>query len=303
MLAQTPFRRTRWASLALAAAVTLGAAQARAADDVVAQYGAVKVTAEDVRLLLAALDPAVRDKLQHDPAALTALVRERLVQLVLLQEARDKKWDQRPEVAAAANQARDAAIVNLYLVSVAAPPAAYPSDAEIQAAYDANKPRFMVPRQFQLAQIFVAVPPGAPHATDEEARKKLVELRAQATKPHADFAALAKQNSQDRMTAEKGGDLGWVRDDALAPAIRTAVIGLQEGGVSEPVRMPEGWHLLKLTGTKPAGLAPLTEVRAILIEALRKQRLQQNAQAYTAAAMRSQPPQIDEIAIGKLTTH
>ena len=117
------------------------------------------------------------------------------------------------------------------------------------------------------------------------------------------FISPSVTKSFERKSSEKGGDLGWVRDDALAPAIRTAVTGLQEGGVSEPVRMPEGWHLLKLTGTKPAGLAPLTEVRSILIEALRKQRLQQNAQAYTAAAMRSQPPQIDEIAIGKLTTH
>jgi parvulin-like peptidyl-prolyl isomerase len=286
----------------LAVIIALGAPGSHAAGDVVAQHGTITLTTDDVRQMLAALDPLVRDKIQHDPAALTNFVRERLVQQILLQEARDKKWDQRPEIVAAANQARDAAIVTSYLLSVSAPDAGYPSDAEIQAAYDANKPRFLVPRQYQLAQIFIAVPAGSARAVDEEAKKKLLELRTQATKPRTDFAAVAKQNSQDRATVDKGGDLGWLREDKLAPEVRTAVAGLQEGGLSEPVRMPDGWHLLKLTGTKPASTAPLADVKATLAEALRKQRTQQNAQAYAAATLRVQPAQIDEITLGKLTT-
>jgi parvulin-like peptidyl-prolyl isomerase len=290
------------AGLALAVMIALAAAQVHAAGDVVAQHGSITLTTDDVRLMLAALDPAVREKVQHDPAALTNFVRERLVQLILLQEARDKKWDQRPEIAAAANQAHDTVIVNSYLLSVSTPDAAYPSEAEIQAAYDANKPRFLIPRQYQLAQIFMAVPAGSARTADEDAKKRLLDLRTQATRSHGDFAAMAKQNSQDRATVDKGGDLGWVREDELAPDVRTAVAGLQEGGVSEPVRMPDGWHLLKLIGTKPASTAALADVRANLAEALRKQRTQQNAQTYAAATLRAQPAQIDEITLGKLAT-
>jgi parvulin-like peptidyl-prolyl isomerase len=290
------------AGRALAVMIALGAAQAHAAGDVVAQHGAITLTTDDVRLMLAALDPAVREKIQHDPAALTGFVRERLVQLILLQEARDKKWDQKPEIVAAANQAHDAAIVSSYLLSVSAPEAGYPSDAEIQAAYDANKTRFLIPRQYQLAQIFIAVPAGSARTADEDAKKRLLDLRTQATKSRADFASMAKQNSQDRATVDKGGDLGWLREDELAPDVKTAVAGLQEGGVSDPIRMPDGWHLLKLVGTKPASTAPLADVKATLAEALRKQRTQQNAQAYAAATLRTQPAQIDEITLGKLAT-
>jgi parvulin-like peptidyl-prolyl isomerase len=46
------------------------------------------------------------------------------------------------------------------------------------------------------------------------------------------------------MSWPKGGDLGWLREDQLIPAVRTAAAGLQEGAVSEPVRAPDGWHVL-----------------------------------------------------------
>ncbi len=254
----------------------------------------------DVRQLLANADPAVRANVQHNPDALSALVRERLVQLILLQEARDKKWDQRPDIAAAANQARDAVIVNTYLASVSTVDPGYPSDADVQTAYDANKSRFILPRQYQLAQIFIAVPTGSAKTVEDQARKKLQDLRTQTARPRADFAGLARQNSQDRATADKGGELGWVQESQLTPEIRSVVAGMQEGAISDPVRMADGWHLLKLIGTRPASTAPLADVRANLVDALRKQRLQQNAQAYAAAALRAQPTQIDEIAVGKL---
>lgn len=287
--------------LAVAAALAIaGSPAARAAGDVVAQHGAITLSSDDVRQLLANIDPATRASVQRNPSELATLVRERLVQLILLQEARDKKWDQRPEVATAANQARDSVIVSTYLTSVSAPDPAYPSDAEIQTAYDANKSRFVLPRQYDLAQIFIAVPAGSAKAADDAAHKKLQDLRAQAIRPRVDFAGLARQNSQDHASADKGGDIGWARETELAPEVKTAVAGMQEGAVSDPVRMADGWHLLKLLGTRAATTAPLADVRASLVTALRNQRVQQNAQAYAAAALRAEPTQIDEIAVGKL---
>jgi parvulin-like peptidyl-prolyl isomerase len=283
------------ATLALA-----GSPIAHAAGDVIAQHGAITLSADDIRQLLASADPAVRANMQRNPDALTNLVRQRLVQLILLQEARDKKWDQRPEVIAAANQARDAVVISSYLSSVSAPAADYPTDADVQAAYDANKSRFILPRQYQLAQIFIAVPATAPKGADDTAHKKMLDLRTQAARPRADFAALARSNSQDHASADKGGVLGWLPETQLAPEIKSAVAGMQEDSVSDPIRMADGWHLLKLLGTRPASTAPLSDVKTSLVDALRKQRVQQNAEAYAAAALRAQPTQIDEIAVGKL---
>ncbi len=290
----------RRALAVIAGLAMAGLPAARAAGDVVAQYGSITLGSDDIRQLLANLDPAARTAVERNPGALTTLVRERLVQLALLQEARDKKWDQRPEVIAAANQAHDAVIASTYLASVSAADPAYPSDADIQTAYDANKTRFVVPRQYQLAQIFIAVPAGSAKAADDAARKKLLDLRTQASRPHADFAGLARQNSQDHASAANGGTIGWAAENALQPEIRSAVAGMQVDALSDPIRMADGWHLVKLLATRPASTAALADVKAVLVEALRKQRVQQNAQAYTAALLRAQPTQIDEIAVGKL---
>lgn len=78
---------------------------------------------------------------------------------LVLQEALAKKWEQQPAVAAQLQQVRDNAIAELYLQSVAPrPPADYPSEADIQKTYDDNRNAFIAPREFELAQIFVAAP-------------------------------------------------------------------------------------------------------------------------------------------------
>ncbi len=289
------------AATLLAAALLLGAQgpTPNGSDPVVAQSGDVTVTASAMRRLVDAAEPDARAQLLRDPATLAQLARRAVLQKILLDAARAKKFDQDPDVAARADEARDSVIANAYVASLTQPPPDYPSDAEVQAAYEANKARLVVPRQYHLAQIFAAVPPNAPASADDDARKKLAALRTQLLKPKADFADAARKNSDDRAGAEKGGELGWLREDALLPPVKDAVAGLQEGAISEPVRAPDGWHLLRLLGTRPAAPATLPEVRDQLVRALRAQRLQQNERAYVDDLLRRQPILIDEIQLPK----
>jgi peptidylprolyl isomerase len=171
----------------------------------------------------------------------------------------------------------------------------FPTEAEIAAAYQANKARFAVPKQYHVAQIAILVPPGSPKDVDEAARHKAHALRQEALKPKADFAALAKKESQDHNSAEHGGDMGWVREDALVQPVREAVASLPENAITEPVRSNEAWHLVKLLGTKPAGVLPLDQVRENLIQALRQNRTQQLARAYVEDMVRKEPIQLNEI--------
>lgn len=286
------------AALLLLAAPAL--AQTPAADPVVARRGDITLTASQVRDMVAVADPALRAQIAKDPSALVAYVRDRLLQLTVLAEAHDHQWDTRPEVVWRADRARDAAIADSYVASLAMPDPGYPSDAEVQAAYQANKARLMVPRQYHVAQIYVAVPAGAPAAADAAAQKKLADLRAQLARGHGDFASLARHVSEDHASTAAGGDLGWLREDQMLPAVRTAVAGLADGAITEPVRTADGWHLLRLIDTKPAGPATLADVRAALVRALRQQRAQQNAQAYVTGLLKQQPIQIDEIALSGL---
>jgi parvulin-like peptidyl-prolyl isomerase len=87
----------------------------------------------------------------------------------------------------------------------------------------------------------------------------------------------------------RGGDLGWVREDQLVPALRNASTTLSENAISEPVRSPEAWHIVKLLGTKPLSVLPLDQVREQLVQALRQTMAQQLARAYVDDMLRQEP--------------
>jgi peptidylprolyl isomerase len=263
--------------------------------DIVAERGDVKLTAADIRAMLDRLDPAQRSQAQATPAALAEFVRDRLLRQTLLADAHAANWDQNADVVARANDARDAVIVQTYLASRAPPDANYPSLADIAATYEANRERFTVPKQYHAAQIVILVPAGAAKDVDEAAHRRVRELRQQALDSKSDFADLANRNSQDRATVGRGGDLGWVREDQLVPALRDVVTTLSENAISEPVRSPEAWHIVKLLGTKPASVLPLDQVRDTLVQALRQTMAQQLARAYVDEMLRKEPIKLNEI--------
>ena len=78
----------------------------------------------------------------------------------------------------------------------------------------------------------------------EEAQKLAEKLRAEATAPKADFAALAKKKSEDS-SAERGGDLGDVGRGLFAPAYEAAAFALGPGEVSAVVETDFGFHVIQ----------------------------------------------------------
>jgi peptidylprolyl isomerase len=295
---------TRYCGL-IVTVLLLAAAGEPPASEIVAQRGSQKLTVADIRQMISSADPAVRARLEASPAALASFVRDKMIDQALLAEARAKGWDQKPDVVQRANEARDAVIEQTYAASLVPADPTFPSDADITAAYEANKTRFMLPRQYHLAQIVVAVPANANHDVEEDARRKAVDIRAQAVKPKADFAELTKKQSQERASAEHGGDLGWVREDELLPALKEPLSGLSENSITDPIRLPDGFHIILLLGTRPAGPAALADVRAQLVQAMRQTRAQQAVRAYIDQMLRAEPVQLNEIDLARqvTTTH
>jgi parvulin-like peptidyl-prolyl isomerase len=270
------------------------------ASTIIAQRGNVVFTTGDLQNLLAAASPQAQAQLQHNPQALAEFVQEQMVQTILFNTAKAAKWNQRPDVIAQAQQAYDDVIASSYVAAQTTIDPNFPTQAQIQAAYDANKTQFVIPRQYHLAQIFIAVPTGASAATDNAAKQSITAITQQAAKPNADFGTLAAQDSQDTASASKGGDLGWVDEDQIVPAVRDAVAGLAPGAISDPVRAPDGWHLLKLIDTKAAGIAPLAQVQDAIVKALRQQQQQQNERAYIANLLKQQPIEMNQIALSQI---
>lgn len=268
-----------------------------AQDEAIARTGDVSVTRADMDALSRTLSPESRGRLASDTVARDQVVRTLLAQKVVLAEAKSSGWEKQPQVLEAIERARREIVLQSYLASVSAPAADYPPESEVQSAYERNRAALTVPRALRLAQIFIAVPPNGDGAAVDGARKKAADLARRAQARGADFETLAKTNSQDKASAERGGDLGFVPETMIQPSVLAAANELKRGEVSAPVRTPSGFHVLKLVDVREATVRPLDEVRPQIRTALREQRAQQNVQAYLARRVAPEATSIDEKAL------
>jgi parvulin-like peptidyl-prolyl isomerase len=289
--------------LLLCAAPRLHAADATASDDgatVVARVGDTQVTIAEIRSALANQSADVQSAAMRDPTVLSQVVRAILAQRLVLKEALSKKWDENPAVTAALDQLRDNAVAQTYLQSVSVPSKDYPSDAELRQAYDANKSKLLVPRQFDLAQIYVKNPKGADEDSAAKAQVKLESVRKALAKHGADFAAIATAESDDASTAAKGGELGWLTGNRIQPEIAAQLGKMTKGSVSQPIRLDDGWHILKVLDVKEPYTPALEEIRQQLAQSMRSQQARANSQQYVAQLLKDNPVQIDEISLSKV---
>jgi len=273
----------------------LASAKTSGGDDVIARVGNANISAEELRAYVGALGAQDQAALAKDPALLSQAVRMLLANRLVLQEVVAKKWDQQPNVAAQLDRVRENALVEIYLQSVSRPPAGFPSEEDLQKVYDANRGALLMPRQFQLAQIFIASPKDADKATEDKAKKNLDEIQGKLKAPGADFAAIARAASE-----KDGGDLGWVAENQIRPEIKAQVMGLVKNGVSEAIRLDDGWHILKLLDTKAAYTRTLPEVREQLVQQIRTERATVMRRAYLAELLKRHPPILNELALSNL---
>ncbi|AHF92543.1 peptidyl-prolyl cis-trans isomerase [Opitutaceae bacterium TAV5] len=269
---------------------------------IIARVSDTDVRIDDIRSSLESLDPREQAALAANPALLSQAVRSLLARRVVLAEAVAQKWDKNPAFTAQLEKLRENALIESYLQSVSQPPADFPSEADLHTVYEANRAALVAPRQFRIAQIFVAAP--APAAADtaalEKARARLDSVTQQLARSGADFAAIARSESDEKQSAANGGELGWLTDAQLRPEIRDTVTALASGAVSQPVRLADGWHILKALEIRDARPLTLDEVRVQLSQRLRAERLQANRQAYLAKLLEENPMTINELALSRV---
>lgn len=135
------------------------------------------------------------------------------------------------------------------------------SDDDIKSYYDQNAKHYATEEQRRASHILIAVKKEASAADKASAKAKAEAVLAQVRKDPASFAKLAKENSQDPGSAEVGGDLGFFGKNAMVKPFEDAAYQLQQDQISELVQSDFGYHIIKLTGIKPASVKPLAEVR------------------------------------------
>jgi len=102
----------------------------------------------------------------------------------------------------------------------------------------------------------------SPQVSEAAARAKLEDIRKRVVAGQGDFAALARENSQDGSAAQ-GGDLGWASPGQFVPEFEEAMNALAPGQVSPPVTSRFGVHLIQLTERRKVALSPREEREAV----------------------------------------
>jgi peptidyl-prolyl cis-trans isomerase C len=186
--------------------------------------------------------------------------------------------DKDDRVQAALRRAREQALMEAMLARIDEQNA--PTDAALEkyaeTVYRSEPQRFRVPEQVRVAHILI-------RGNDEAASARAEALLAQ-LKDGADFAALAREHSEDPATASKGGDLGFfARGRMVAPFEDAAFALYTPGELAGPVKTQFGFHLLRLEARRAEGVRPFEEVREALVAEARTRLVQQARADYIQA--------------------
>lgn len=147
------------------------------------------------------------------------------------------------------------------------------SEDDIRKYYEEKKDtRFTEPRQVRARHILLRVPPDATEKQKREAREKLEAWRREIVEQGADFAALAREHSEDPGSKEAGGELGWFGEGRMVKPFEKAAFALSPGEVSQVVETPFGLHLIQVEEVRDARVRPLEEVREEIAEEIRRER-------------------------------
>ena len=145
------------------------------------------------------------------------------------------------------------------------------SDVNIEGFYKQNQSRYGQPERRRVSHILIEVPASANDATKSQARLKAEDIANRAQAEPQNFAALAKEFSQDSGSASQGGDLGWIAKNMLVPQVEESVFGLAPGKISGVVESPFGFHVINVREVQSASIKPIAEVRDDITNEIRKQ--------------------------------
>ena len=212
---------------------------------VIAEVNGVVITTEDFKKELEVLPPYLK-QMAASPEGQKEMLDSMVVRELVMQDAQKQGIDKSPEIAAKMEDMKKRVVVEAYLKKKVEEQVKL-SDADLQKFYDQNKDKFKAGEQLRASHILVK--------TEKEAQDVLTQLKS-----GAKFEDLAKKVSVDP-AGQKGGDLGWFGKGSMIPEFEKVAFSMKEGETSGIVKTKFGFHVIKLTGKRPAGLLPFAEVK------------------------------------------
>jgi peptidyl-prolyl cis-trans isomerase D len=142
---------------------------------------------------------------------------------------------------------------------------------DVKTYYEQNNTRFAVEERRRASHILIAAAKDAKADVKATAKAKAEALLAEVKKTPANFAELAKKNSEDPGSGERGGDLDFFTRAAMVKPFSDAAYALKQGEISGVVESDFGFHIIQLTGIEAGSVKPLDAVKAEIEGELKRQ--------------------------------
>jgi len=220
--------KIRKTSLVLGAAILLSAGSESMAVEL-AKIGSKSITDADLKALVGQVSDGQKAQINGDPDIKARMVDNLVVEELFVQEAEKTDVSKDKEFLSGVERARRQLLAQKYLQKTVQPNI---TDANVKIFFDKNKARYS---QNEVHAQHVLL--------KEEAEAKEVLAKA---KKGEDFETLAKKHSKDPSAAQNGGDLGFFTRSRMVPQFADKAFSMKKGEISDPVKSPFGWHIIKM---------------------------------------------------------
>lgn len=169
-------------------------------------------------------------------------------------------------------------------------------EAKARELYELDREKYRAPDEVRISDIAVSIKDRGEEAALARAREARQKLLA-----GADFATIAREYSDDATTRDNGGALPFVSAKRLAPDYAKGVFALSKPGeISEPIKAPAAYHVVRLDERRPAHVRAFEEVRDEIMQGLRSQYIEDKRNLRIRAIHEDPDIQINQAAIDAL---
>jgi peptidyl-prolyl cis-trans isomerase D len=140
---------------------------------------------------------------------------------------------------------------------------------EVRAFYETQQDQYTRKERRKVSHILAAIDAKAGDRAEQAALEKIKTAQQRVAKGE-EFAKVAEQLSDDKVSGKQGGNIGLINPGELDPAFEKTAFALQSGQVSDPVKSSFGYHLMKLTELEPGEVKPFESVKAEVEKAYRR---------------------------------
>lgn len=253
--------KTRLVLVVLGAASVFACSSDSGEDRVLASYNGEKLTQGEFQAYLDYKNIKTKSDKELNDVLDAYLDKKSLANVILKQNMLDKK-----EVEVEVDEFRKQMVISRYIEKYLAEKV---SEEAVRNFYAVNLERYKSKRT-HVAHILIRT-----NAKMSEQEKSALLTKAQEVYSRAmaneDFSKLAKEYSEDKLSAKKGGDLGWIQEGAIDPVFSKTAFALEPGSVSKPIATPFGFHVVKLLEGPEDITRPYEKVKGDIRYELRQQ--------------------------------